>query len=112
MEAAKADTRTMKPLVALVILMGVLIVAGLVVIVVTIANRMGGAEPIAAATALPSFGTIDLPIPPGCQIMETATSEGRLILRLGTGDRCNRVLIVDMATGRLIGTLRIAPDAQ
>ena len=34
MQAAEADTRNMKPLMALVIIMGVLIVAGIVVVIV------------------------------------------------------------------------------
>jgi hypothetical protein len=109
MQAAEADTRNMKPLWALVIIMGVLIVAGIVVVVVTIASRMGGGQPVAATNALPSFETIDLPMPAGCQVMETTTSGDRLILRLGSGDRCNQLLFVDMTSGKLLGTLRIVP---
>jgi hypothetical protein len=82
MQAAEADTRNMKPLWALVIIMGVLIVAGIVVVVVTIASRMGGGQPVAATNALPSFETID---------------------------RCNQLLFVDMTSGKLLGTLRIVP---
>jgi hypothetical protein len=111
MQAAEADTRNMKPLVALVIIMGVLIVAGIVVIVVTIVSRMGGDRtansPVATAT---QFATVDLPVPAGCQVMETTTAADRLVLRLGTGERCNQVLIVDMATGRLLGTVRLVPN--
>jgi len=99
----------MRPLVALVIIMGVLIVVGLVVVVVTIVNRMSGAPSAAATSAPPSFGTVDLLVPAGCQVMETATADDRLILRLGSGDRCNQLLVVDMASGKLLGTLRIAP---
>jgi len=111
MQAAKADTRNMKLLVALVIIMGVLIVAGIVVIVVTIANRMGGGG-TASSRVAPEFATADLPVPAGCQVMETTTADDRLILRLGSGERCNQVLIVDMTTGRLLGTLRLVPNGQ
>ncbi len=111
MQAAKADTPNMKLLVALVITMGVLIVAGIVVIVVTIANRMGGGG-TASSRAAPEFATADLPVPAGCQVMETTTADDRLILRLGSGERCNQVLIVDMTTGRLLGTLRLVPNGQ
>jgi len=112
MQAARADTRNMKPLIALVIIMGVLIVAGLVVVVVTIANRLGGADRTASTRAAAEFATVDLPAPAGCEVMETTTADDRLILRLGSGERCNQVLIVDMATGRLLGTLRLVPNAQ
>src|SRR5262249_46638705 len=111
MQAAKADMRSMRPLVALVIIMGVLIVAGLIVVVVTIASRLSGGKQ-STSTMDASFGTVDLPVPAGCRIDETSTGDGRLILRLGNGERCNQVLIVDLATGRLLGTLRVAPDAQ
>src|SRR4030095_11443095 len=109
MQAAEADTRNMRPLLALVIIMGVLIIAGLVVVVVAIVNRMGGDQSVAATSTPPSFGTLDLPVPAGCQIMETTTADDRLILRLGSGDRCNQLLIVDMTSGKLRGTLRIVP---
>ena len=51
-------------------------------------------------------------MPAGCQVMETTTADDRLILRLGSGERCNQILIVDMATGRLLGTLRLVPNAE
>jgi len=113
MQAAEADTRNMKPLVALVIIMGVLIVAGIVVVIATIANRMsGGGREATSAPAAPAFTTADLPVPAGCQVMETTTADDRLVLRLGSGERCNQILIVDMATGRLLGTLRLVPNAE
>ena len=112
MEAAKADTPNMKPLVALVIIMSVLIVIGLGVVIATIAHRSSGDQPVTTGTALPSFAPSDLSIPAGCEVQETTTAESRLILRLGTGDRCNQLLIVDMTSGRLLGTLRLVPNAQ
>jgi hypothetical protein len=112
MQAARADTRNMKPLIALVIIMSVLIVAGLVVVVVGIANRVAGGGGTASSHGSPEFAAVDLPVPAGCQVMETTTAADRLILRLGSGERCNQILIVDMATGRLLGTLRLVPNAQ
>ena len=112
MQTAEADTRTMKPLVALVIIMGVLIVVGLVVVVVTIANRMGSGNATAGRAVAAPFAGVDLPIPAGCEVKETTTADDRLILRLGSGERCNQLLIVDMDTGKLLGTLRLVPNAQ
>jgi len=113
MQAAEADTRNMKPLMALVIIMGVLIVAGIVVVIATIANRTsGGGREASSTRAAPGFAAADLPVPAGCQVMETTTADDRLVLRLGGGERCNQILIVDMATGRLLGTLRLVPNAQ
>jgi hypothetical protein len=113
MQAAEADTRNMKPLMAVVIIMGVLIVAGIVVVIATIANRMsGGGREATPTRAEPGFATVDLPVPAGCQVMETTTADDRLILRLGSGERCNQILIVDMATGRLLGTLRLVTNPE
>lgn len=100
----------MRPLVALVIIMGVFIVVGLVVVVVTIAKRLDGGETATVASpAAASFGSVDLPVPPGCQVLEATAADERLILRLGSGERCNQVLIVDLASGRLLGTLQMVP---
>ena len=108
MQTPGTETRGMKGLLALVIAMGVLIVAALVVVVVTIVNRMGGPEPRAASAAT-SFDAVDLPVPAGCQLVETVTADDRLILRLGSGERCNQLIFVDLATGKHLGTVRLVP---
>jgi hypothetical protein len=102
----------MKGLRALVIIMGVMIVAGLIVVIVTIASRLSGSETTAGGAAPPKFDNVDLPVPAGCQVVETVTAADRLVLRLGSGERCNRVLIVDLGTGELLGSLRLVPKAQ
>jgi len=99
----------MKGLLALVIIMGALIVAGLIVVVVTIAMRLSGSGSEAAPTRA-GFETLDLPIPAGCQVMEMVAADDRLILRLGSGERCNQILAVDTATGRHLGTVRLVPQ--
>jgi hypothetical protein len=93
----------MKALAALVIVMGVLIVIGLVVVAVTVTSRLRGNA---------ALGSIDLAIPAGCQVVETVPATDRLILRLGTGERCNQIIIVDMASGKLLGRLNLVPAMQ
>lgn len=101
----------MKGLLALVIVLGVLIVAALVVVVVTMVNRMSGPEPEPrAASAAGSFDAVDLPVPAGCQVVETVTAGDRLVLRLGSGERCNQLIFVDLATGKHLGTVRLVPQ--
>jgi hypothetical protein len=107
--AIESNTRNMKRLLALVIIMGVMIVAGLVVVVVTIAMRLSGSGTEAAATTA-GFGTLDLPVPAGCQVMEMVAADDRLILRLGSGERCNQIIVVDAANGRNLGTVRLMPQ--
>jgi hypothetical protein len=98
----------LRALLALVIFMGVLIVAGLIVVGVTIASRLGkmGED---QALAVNGFGTADIPVPGGCEIVETQSDENRLIVRLGSGGRCNQVLIVDLKSGAVAGRLNFVP---
>jgi Family of unknown function (DUF6476) len=107
--AIESNTRNMKGLLALVIIMGVMIVAGLIVVVVTIAMRLSGSETDTAAPRA-EFETLDLPVPAGCQVMEMVAADDRLILRLGSGERCNQIIVVDAASGRSLGTVRLVPE--
>ena len=88
---------------ALAIGMGVLIVAGLAVIVVTVVNRLGapGAAPETVAVRLPE----------GAEIVETALDGPRLALRLQTPDG-PRVAFFDLATGALLQTVEIVEIAR
>ena len=95
--------RTMRALKALVIVMAVMIVAGVTLLIVAIAGRLSrpGAvlpQPVAAAP---------LDLPPGARIEAMTTTADRLVigLALPAGDR--RVLILDLATGRSLGTIEL-----
>lgn len=49
------------------------------------------------------FGVSALPVPVGCSV-DYVTAEGdRLILQIGGGDDCRRILVTDMRTGALLG---------
>jgi hypothetical protein len=113
MQAREQEVPNNRVLWAVVIIMGVLILIGTVIVIATIANRLGGtvrrSEPAPVAGA---FGRADLPIPPGCEVVETVPAGERLLLRLGTGERCRQLLVVEMATGRLLGTLNLVQSGQ
>lgn len=52
---------------------------------------------------LAPFGVSALPVPVGCSV-DYVTAEGdRLILQIGGGDDCRRILVTDMRTGALLG---------
>ena len=101
----------MRVLKALVVGMGVLIVAGLAVVAVTVAGRLAG-PPEPAVEAVEAFGTARVAIPPGARIVETATGDGRMLLRLLLADGGTRILVIDLATGRPSGEIDLfeAPD--
>lgn len=82
---------------AAVVIMGVLIVAGTVVIAVTIANRLGGQRP---PPALAGLGE-----PEGSRIVGIAPAGERLAVHVTGGGREDRIVIVDPATHRVLGRL-------
>ncbi len=116
----------MRGLKALVIIMGALIVVGFAVVVVTLVNR-SGVNSSASRDSAPSPRTqattpykTRIPIPAGSRITETSAADGRLIIRLTLGDSAAgtagaagaaRILVIDLATGRQIGTIDL-PEAR
>lgn len=90
----------MRALKTLVIGMGVLIVAGLVVLVVAAVDRTGGGKSSDAA-----FSPASISLPAGSEIVETRVGDGRIVLRLKLADGDARLVVIDAATGRLTGTV-------
>ncbi len=89
----------MRALRVLVIVMGVMIVAGVAVLAATIVGRVTRLLP-APAVAAPA---IDLP--PGARIETMAAGSDRLVLALALADGSGELLILDLATGRKLMTI-------
>lgn len=90
----------MRGLKALVIGMGVLIVAGLVFLVYAIIDKAGedgfsAAKPIDARVSLPA----------GAEVVETSLGDGRIAVRLRMADGSGRLLLFDAKTGRPVGRI-------
>lgn len=101
----------LRALLALVIFMGIVIVAGMVVVGVTIANRLGSlGDGERAASSAAGFGEASVPIPAGCAIVETRPEGNRLIVRLGSGGRCDQLLVIDLRSGAVTGRLNFVPS--
>jgi len=83
---------------ALVIGMGVLLLAGFVVIAVTLINRMsgGGGDAPTAAT---------LELRPGERLVDAELDGGRVLFRIETADGA-RVEVRNLADGALVGAFR------
>jgi len=94
-----------------VIAMGVLIVVGVIVLVVGLMNRLGGSvatTPVAsrvAAGAVPFFT-----LPRGSTIEEMQASGTQVTLRLRLDERRQRLMVIDLGTGALLGTVDLAAD--
>lgn len=87
-----------------VIAMGLVILVGFIVVVVTIVQRL--ANPAGEAAT----GTVAVPVPPGCWIADGWSADGRLYLRLdGAAPACRQIVILDPASGKVVGGLVATP---
>ena len=116
----------MQALKALVIFMGVLILAGMALLVYGLVTRTGGGERAAAgapgematvptlpAPTIVDFGTLELAIPDGCSIAGSELAGDRLVVRFtGQVERgCQQLVIVDLITGRELGRVKAQPPS-
>jgi hypothetical protein len=88
----------MRTLKALVIIMGVLIVAGTGVVIYTVAKRVSQAGRLAGGPVAAS-----LTLPAGCSVAEMTTIGDRLALRLAGDGDCRQIILVDPATATITG---------
>ena len=95
------DGSGMRVLKAAVVVMGVLIVAGTVVLAIAIANRLG-TRPVPPAI-------VGLGEPAGSRILGIAGAGDRLAVHVTGGGAEDRVVIVDPATHRVLGRLVPGP---
>lgn len=92
----------MRGLMVAVIGMGILIVAGVAVIGVTVVRRMSAVSP-ANASAAP----LVLDEPSGTRIAGASVGADHLAIQLGGGGP-DRVVIVDTRSGRVVGRVALA----
>jgi len=99
----------LRVLKVLVVVMGVLIVAGIAVIGVTIANRLSNAASKATATEAieaARIGDLTLSLPPDTRIVETIVTDTRLALRTEGSDG-PRIYLFHLPSGEALGSIRI-----
>ncbi len=108
-----------------VIVMGVLIVAGLVVIVMKISQKTGElAETMAsdgadapAATAQPDAASFSLDLEQlgldaDARLLSMDVAGEKLVLRVQTGAGVERVVIVDVKSGAVVGEVALPPAEE
>lgn len=91
----------MQALKVLVVVMGVLIIAGVAVIVATIVGRATHPGAIVAGAA------VSLDEPEGTHIGQTALANGALALTL-VGGGPDRVVVVDLSSGRVLRRVSVS----
>ena len=89
----------MAALKVLVGVMSVLIVLGVAAIVYGIATRLDLSRPVALE------GKVELPA--GGRIVDMTAAGDRLVLRVALPDASERLVVVDLARGRQLGTLAV-----
>jgi hypothetical protein len=91
----------------LVVLMGLLLVAGVVALAVGIASRVAHHAPTLPA----AFNAPAITLPHGSSIAGTSTAADRIVLQVDLADGNVELVVIDLATGQLVGIvpLREAP---
>jgi len=106
----------MKALKTLVIVMGILILAGIAVIGVTLYNRanrpggLAGAPPAAAPADRIADGSLGLPA--GSRIRGLAGAGGRVVVHVELPSGAEELVILDPASGAVVGRLGVADRAD
>lgn len=103
----------MRALKTLVIVMGIMLVGGFVALIISIASMTKHREttlPVPATTRVP-YAAPAIELPAGARIEAMALGADRLVLNIITPDGNRELLVLDLASGRRLGTipLRAAP---
>ncbi len=105
----------MRALKTLVIVMGVLILVGMALVGYTLIKRgLNPAPPLVEAPQAPSaavhpYGPVEIELPQGAHIASTHTAGGRLVIELTLAGGAERVLVVDLTSGAILGTIDLKP---
>lgn len=94
----------------LVIVMGLLIVAGFVVIAAEIARRMSSPGGVRSPAASAAF-TQRIALPSGAQVVSMESVGDRLVVHVRTADGQSTAYIIDPRSGALLGTVDFPPGA-
>ncbi len=63
-------------------------------------------RPAPASTPAKPFTDIDLGLPPGCMISRVDSADALTYLTIGPDESCNRVIVLDVRAGRVLGTIK------
>jgi hypothetical protein len=95
-------------LTVVVVIMGILIVAGLTALAVGIAHRaahaIGSAEAPRATGPTP-FVAAPIDLPKGAHVTAISAGASRLVVAVTLPDGSQQIIVVDLATGRRLGTI-------
>jgi hypothetical protein len=131
----------MRLLKTLVVAMGVILVLGFGALIYIIATRISAPKPAPAASVVvpkpepppvaapapspapnvgqslpqhftPNFGEQTLMLPPGARVSDFSAGGDRLVLRVILADQTQQLVVVDLNTGAMIGTLNVQNSGE
>ena len=112
----------MQSIKALVIFMGLLILAGLGLLVYGVVGQVSELSDAGAPSEAPrdaprdatgGFDETEIPLPAGCSVVETRVDDNRLIVRIDgpLGNKtCQKIIIIDLESGAELGRVTFAPQ--
>ncbi|MGO8915756.1 MAG: hypothetical protein ACLQJR_07605 [Stellaceae bacterium] len=103
----------MRSLKLLVVVMGVLLVAGTAALIAAIIDRAShrAAAPPPRAVAR-GFDRAVIDLPAGARVLASEAADGRLVLRVGLAEGGEELILIDPASGALLGTIELRPAAS
>jgi hypothetical protein len=95
----------------LVVVMGAMLVGGFIALIISIAYVAKHRQTTAPATAAAPYTAPAIDLPAGARIETMALGPDRLVLNIINPDGDRELLVLDLASGRRLGTipLRVAP---
>ncbi|MBC6406257.1 MAG: hypothetical protein GDA41_11170 [Rhodospirillales bacterium] len=91
----------MKALKTLVIVMGVLIVAGFAFVAITVIDRMSGGGSVQL------LGNLALSVEADCTLADAWSARGLLYLRIAGDSRCMAIVMIDPKTRKEVGRVTL-----
>lgn len=92
-----------RTLTILVVVMGVMILAGFAVLGAMIAVRMS--HPSSSSASLRPFAAAPIALPAGARVEAISAGTDRLVIDIALADGDRQLVIIDLATGRRLGTV-------
>lgn len=95
----------MRGLTVFVVVMGVVIVIGFAAVIATIVGRLARGD----GGSVHAFAAAPIAIPKGARVAAMTAAANRLVLRLELPGGGQQILILDLASGRRLGTIALEP---
>lgn len=105
----------MRALKVLVIVMGVLLVAGIIALGFAVQYRINHPRQAPAAIAVPAIGPAGMPstttldLPQGSRVVGAEASGDRLVVRVELAGGSEELIIVNLSTGTPVATVTLRP---